>query len=130
MRRDVIENLGLDGTSSDETDTEKIGRMSATVYKVKVLPWRRDMEKMLKTIDQRRFLPNSGYRPQGQGPAFRERRVSTPGASTGRWPESLRAPPGGLPEAYFSTAYLEGLDSDDRDDLLICEENVQWNVLL
>ena len=46
----VLRHLGEDGMSSDESDVE--GELNMTVFQVKMMPWRRNIDGELNIIDK------------------------------------------------------------------------------
>lgn len=54
--KNMLERLGAEGDSSDETEIDET--TLETVYRVKVMFWRRDLSKYLKMIDAQRDDPN------------------------------------------------------------------------
>jgi hypothetical protein len=92
---DVVERLGCDGTSSDESDADQ----GMIVYQVKRLPWRRDIEKELDIIDALRMNEPEAYAPQGSKPLRRIRGAENP--------VSLRKPVEGLPKSFYDADWFK-----------------------
>lgn len=70
----VVEKLGTDGMSSDESSTEGV----ETVYRVKKMAWRREIEASLDIIDRERRLNSDIFPPQGSVPTKRIRGDNNP----------------------------------------------------
>ena len=65
--RQVIQGLGHDGMSSEESDVEDD---MDTILRVKTLPWRRNLEKELTLIDSLRVQDPGNYSRCGSKPAL------------------------------------------------------------
>jgi hypothetical protein len=92
----VIETLGHDGMSSDESSVEDDIDM---VFKVKTMPWRRDIEEELRIIDSERVRDPSIFGKQGSKPVKRRR------ACEGL--VSDREPVEGLPRAFYDDGWFD-----------------------
>jgi hypothetical protein len=95
----VVEKLGEDGMSSDESDTDT--RTGLPIYRVKNMKWRRKMAYELDMVDKLRVQDRDIYSQKGAKPTarFRDDRNS----------ESQRVAPKGLPKRMYSSAWLKGL---------------------
>ncbi|TFK53478.1 hypothetical protein OE88DRAFT_1643222 [Heliocybe sulcata] len=69
--QNLVEELGVDGTSSDDTDTEDTVT-GVKSFRVRRMPWRRDMESEMKLIDSQRFAEGVSDN-RGSAPALRTR---------------------------------------------------------
>ena len=65
---DVLERLGTDGMSSDESGMEEEIEI---IYHTKVMPWRRDLETELRIIDNQRLVDTDIFAPRGSKPVKR-----------------------------------------------------------
>jgi hypothetical protein len=61
----VLQQLGIDGMSSDDTDNVN---PLETVYRVNVLQWQRDVFRELDLMDEKRIADDEIYAPQGAKP--------------------------------------------------------------
>lgn len=109
----LVQHLGVDGTSSDETETED-GR---TIYRAKPLPWRRNIDMELVIIDGLRFSEPDLMSRRGSKPVRRVRE-----GEEGR--ASLRRPLIGLPRALYDEEWLKGQVHAER--LQFSSQPLQW----
>jgi len=65
---DILEWLGADGMSSDESGMEDEIEI---IYHMKVMPWRRDLETELRIIDNQRLVDTDIFAPRGSKPVKR-----------------------------------------------------------
>ena len=116
----VVEKLGEDGMSSDESDTD--ARTGLPIYRVKNMKWRRKMAHELEMVDKLRLQDRHIYSQKGAKPTarFRDDRNS----------ESQRVAPKGLPKRMYSSAWLEGLTPQTRRKLMVSDEDFAWLNLL
>ncbi|KIM85943.1 hypothetical protein PILCRDRAFT_775973 [Piloderma croceum F 1598] len=63
----VLEHLGADGMSSDESSTENF----KTVYRVTNMPWRRALTESMDIVDRQRHKDADIFTPKGSKPAKR-----------------------------------------------------------
>lgn len=112
----LLDLYGAEGMSSDETAVEGM----ETVYRVKILVWRRNIDKYLDCIDDERKLPNQAlFSRSGSKPVKRIRSDDAP--------DSTRDPVPGLPVELYNANWLE--DQDDcyrRLTLCVSREQFQW----
>jgi hypothetical protein len=111
---EMLCTLGHDGMSSDESDA---GDSVDDGYKVKVLSWRRNIDKELEIIDSARKDESSRFAKQGSKPVKRVRGEDCP--------ISTREPVGGLPKAFYDKKWL----SQDRHRELrlgVSKEQLAW----
>jgi hypothetical protein len=101
--------------SSDDTDTGDIG----TIYRVKILVWRRNVDKYVQMIDNERKMSADIFSASG---AKSVTRVRSP-----KNLESVRQPPTELPATLFDPDWLEEVDKDYRRiTLAVSEEEFHW----
>jgi len=114
----VVEKLGEDGVSSDESDTD--ARTGLPIYRVKDMKWRRKMAYELDMVDKLRLQDRDIYiySQKGAKPTarFRDDRNS----------ESQRAAPKGLPKTMYSSTWLKGLTRQACRKLMVSEEDFGW----
>lgn len=112
---DMLEWYGQDGMSSDETEYEGL----EVVYRVKILPWRRDISRYLDIIDEERKLKDQKiYSRAGSKPVKRIRMHDQP--------KSSRNPLKGLPSALYDREWFENLSPHKRTALSISKEQFEW----
>jgi hypothetical protein len=112
---EVLERLGADGMSSEESAVEGL----ETVFRVKILDWRRDMTKELNIIDEQRLLDSDLFSARGSKPGTRVRRSDN--ARSGRDPVPR------LPRCFYDQAWLEQQsDNYRRMTLCISEKQFRW----
>jgi hypothetical protein len=114
----VIERLGVDGMSSDESDVDTDARgREVTVFYTKRMRWRRWIEEELAIIDG----CHSYAKAHGRGSKLVERRRN------GRNAESSRNPMPNLPEAFYDEEWLNSRSSKYRDlTLHVSKDNFEW----
>jgi hypothetical protein len=112
---ELLKRYGSDGMSSDDTDTGDIG----TIYRVKILVWRRNVDKYVQMIDNERKMSADLFAASGAKPVTRVRSPENP--------ESERQPPTELPAALFDPDWLEVVNEDYRRiTLTVSEEEFHW----
>ena len=112
---ELLRRFGSDGMSSDDTDTGNI----ETIYQVKILVWRRNVDKYVQMIDDLRKSSEGIFSASGAKAINHVR-------STGH-PQSDRRPPADLPVALFDPDWLEEVDKDYRQiTLSVSEEDFHW----
>ncbi|KJA15821.1 hypothetical protein HYPSUDRAFT_207558 [Hypholoma sublateritium FD-334 SS-4] len=113
----MLENLGKEGMSSDESAVEKGG---APAYRVKRMPWRRsDADKNLLLIDKQRFSGNGMISKKGNKPATR--------ITAGDPGDSRRPAPPGRFRAIYNEAWLSTLHPVDLQNLRVSEGKFVWH---
>lgn len=101
--------------SSEESATENF----ETVYRVKRLPWRREMSSNLDKLDRVRILDKAIFNRQGHKP---ERRIRSDNN-----PVSARKPKTGLPKVLYNHKWLDAQTEDYREmTLCVSEEGFRW----
>jgi hypothetical protein len=107
---------GAEGMSSDETSAENM----ETIYRVKILVWRRNIDKYLDCIDNERKLPHQElFSRSGSTPTKRVR--SEDGLI------STRDAIPGLPSELYDAKWLEDKDERYRRlTLCVSREQFEW----
>ena len=112
---ELLQRYDSDGMSSDDTDTGDIG----TIYRVKILVWRRNVDKYVQMIDDERKTSADIFSASG---AKSVARVRSPNNS-----KSECQPPTELPPVLFNPDWLEEVDEDYRKLILtVSEEDFPW----
>lgn len=93
----LLEGLGKDGMSSDESDVDPT--TGETTFIVKELPWRVDVKEELDTIDLQRKKNRSARVRRGAQPSKRIRLA--------KGPSSIRPPPMGINRALVEKSWLK-----------------------
>jgi hypothetical protein len=117
--KSVIVELGWDGMSSEESENEDD---IETVYRPKILPWRRDMENELELIDNeyRRLAKTKARR--GPTPAPRRRGAGNT--------ISTRDPVCGLPACLYKESWLAKQSDNYAERILqISLKKFKWKNL-
>jgi hypothetical protein len=116
----ILNSLGPDGMSSEESCTE--GDIE-TIYRVKILAWRRDIEKELTIIDRQRVLDSDIFSPRGSKPVKRLRGTGTHA--------SERDPVVGLPRPFYDDEWYQSKSADYRElTLNVSKEQFKWITVL
>ena len=104
----IIDKLGIDGQSSDETDEDNEG-----VYSVKLLNWRnKQLIKRLNNADEvRRTMNKYGTRRPGTKRRTRKRRSARDARQT------VRPPPTGKPINFYNEDWYMSLTRQQKKDL-------------
>ncbi|KAG1846347.1 hypothetical protein C8R48DRAFT_779577 [Suillus tomentosus] len=105
----IMENLGKDGMSSDESEHED---GDVQVFRRKSMPWRADFSQEMQIIDQQRLTGATIFTPRGSKPAKRLRNVNR---------ESSRVPIEGLPRAFYNPSWL----TDQRPSFTVSNKKFQ-----
>jgi hypothetical protein len=90
----IVENLGKDGMSSDESEHED---GDVQVFRRKSMPWRADFTHEMQIIDQQRLTGAAVFTPRGSKPAKRLRNAKS---------KSSRTAIKGLPRAFYDASWL------------------------
>ncbi|TDL13829.1 hypothetical protein BD410DRAFT_846589 [Rickenella mellea] len=118
---DVVERLGVDGMSEDETDTEKNAKTGGRTYRVTSPRWRSKAPEflaVLKTFDL--LYTSTKYRLEDYKPVQGNwTRMRLDGG--GREPEFTSEVPKGLPRNCYDNAWLAELDEWQLEALGIQE---------
>ena len=93
---DVLEQLGADGMSSDESGIEDEIKI---IYNTKVMPWRKDLETELQIIDDQQLVDMDIFTPRGLKPVKQRR-------GTRNLQTSHRVV-AGLPWTFYDKEWLE-----------------------
>jgi hypothetical protein len=114
----VLRHLKADGMSSEETDNEGV----TVVYRVKVMPWRRQgVVDVMEIIDNHKGAQSLVWTPCGQKPAKRIRNNLTSYVSARRHVSSL-------PRALYDAEWL-GKPSNSVT-VNVSKEDFQWMQVL
>ncbi|PIL27306.1 hypothetical protein GSI_10453 [Ganoderma sinense ZZ0214-1] len=126
----ILEILGKDGMSSDEsTDDEDTHR---PCYRVSLLPWRRNFDKIMEAIDVERLTEQSGYSKRGSIPTTRFRQNRTLAMSEQASATSIcisrRPPVSHLPEVFYDGEWMSERADEYVTGVLLCssEEGFEW----
>lgn len=115
--RQLIKTLGEDGTSSDESEVDE--QTGHTIYRVHKMPWRRNIDFEISTIDKLRFNDKDLFSNKGSKPSPRSR--------NNRNPNSSRMPPKGLPRAVYNCDWIA--NRLDQRKLGISKKPFEWMTL-
>jgi hypothetical protein len=111
----VLKRLGPDGMSSEDTEVESA---LETVYRVRVLEWRRNIDREMTVIDNMRYDNTDIYAPQGSKPGRRVR---------GNGLKSNRDPVCHLPLPLYDQDWYMGVSTDFKDTVLcVSKDQFQW----
>ena len=123
----IIETLGKEGMSSDESASEESTHCSC--YRVSILPWRCDFNGIMDKIDAERWSPRSGYSARGSRPTPRHRQDRVDSLDDADDLVSHRKPISGLPAPFYNEEWLEGCSEDYIEQVLcVSEEPFDWVV--
>ncbi|KAI1783021.1 hypothetical protein LXA43DRAFT_1103097 [Ganoderma leucocontextum] len=128
----IVEILGKDGMSSDESTEEEDTHRSC--YRVSLLPWRREFDAIMEAIDVERFGEQSGYSKRGSVPTTRyrqDRRLAHSGddvpSTATRIRISHRLPVPNLPAAFYDDGWISGRSEEYIDNVLHgSEQGYDW----
>ncbi|KAI0083092.1 hypothetical protein BDY19DRAFT_910854 [Irpex rosettiformis] len=109
----LVTLLGVDGTSSDESDGEDEIYLT---FKKKKMPWRRDVDKEFGFLDIQRLTDRQIWSNSGSKPT---RRVISN-------LESTRAAVRNLPRELYDSRWLSGLTGEQQEALDIAETSFWW----
>jgi hypothetical protein len=126
----LLERLGPEGCSSDETDNSGF----QTVYRVKVMYWRRHMDNYMQMIDDcsvhPEVLAQTGPDPRPRihiNPAHWAQAAQLAASMEGPNPFTRRAPVEGLPRALYNPDYLTEKGEQYATQVLhVSAEQFQW----
>ena len=110
----ILGHLGPDGMSSDESSVEGV----ETVYRVKRLPWRREVAGCMDIIDGQRHKDSDIFATQGTKPIKRVRGTANP--------QSTRAAVRQLPHPFYDDDWFDGLNANRQSTLDISDEAFEW----
>lgn len=112
----LLQWYGAEGMSSDETSVEGM----ETVYRVKILVWRRNIDKYLDYIDCERKLPTQAlFSRSGARPVKRIRAEDNLISSHSAVP--------GLPDELYDAEWLQEQDEHYRKvTLCVSQEQFEW----
>ena len=112
----VLEYLGVDGMSSEESSVEN----NRVVYRVKIMAWRRDITDCLNMIDKQRHLIPGLFSNSGSKGVAKQR---------GGGPVFLvldRAPVLKLPHAFYNDAWFNSIGERRQLTLKVSKERFEW----
>ncbi|KAF9521981.1 hypothetical protein CPB83DRAFT_840836 [Crepidotus variabilis] len=112
----LLQTLGEDGTSSDESDINE--QTCSPVCRVKQMDWRQNVDYELRLIDKQRWVDRDVGSGRGAKPMTRIREDRN-GSS------SCEAPKG-LLRAVYDKDWVEALNSYEIRKLCISEEEFSW----
>jgi hypothetical protein len=110
----VLEHLGAGGMSLDESSAKTF----ETVYRVKSMPWRRDIVEYMDIIDHQCHKDSDIFNLKGSKPIKRVCRMANP---AGR-----REPVHGLPCSFYDDDWFKGLDEYHQSKLQFTNEKFEW----
>jgi hypothetical protein len=110
----VLEYLGPDGMSSDESSMEDF----ETVHRVKNMPWRRDVTNNMDIIDRQRHKDAEIFTAKGSKPTKRIRGTANP--------SSARNPVQGLPHSFYDDDWFNRQDQYHQSKLQSTDEKFDW----
>lgn len=114
---DVLTRLGLAGMSSDESDEDSKGR---PLFHVKVLAWRKDIDKFLDFVDAHRNDPGV-FDPRGSKYCFERKRDKEY--------HSNREPVHCLPRSFYDEAWLTKPGKQEMILMDVSKEHFRWKDL-
>jgi hypothetical protein len=100
----LLQYLGEDGMSSDESDVE--GELDTTVFRVKTMLWRRNIDRELDIIDKQRLKDKDLFSPRGSKPGPRIRHYLNP--------PSDRHHVSNLPREFYDDDWFRALAPNER----------------
>lgn len=113
--RTLLVYLGTDGMSSEDSSIEGLEK----VYRVKILLWRRDIDKYLDLIDNERGIADQKFAEAGSKPIRRIRHVENQ--------VSNRKPAIGLPKGLYNDDWLGDVESDYLElTLNVSGDQFEW----
>lgn len=114
--KSLLDFLGADGMSSDESSgTDRL----ETIFRVKIMVWRRKMEDCMDIIDQQRIVDPEIYAAQGAKPVKRLRGSENP--------SSCRPPVTGLPNSLYNEGWLASKSEHYQQlTLHVSKEQFRW----
>jgi hypothetical protein len=122
----VIQRLGMDGMSSDESGgEEQYG--ADKIYRVKIMVWRRRMEDILTNVDQARRNGCGLFSLRG-APGIKRIRPPVPGSQDHQdWPSTNRDPLPRLPFIFYDDNWFSQVTPEVRQTTLhVSAEEFAW----
>jgi hypothetical protein len=113
---DVLETLGEDGISSDESDIDT--RTGTEVYYSKKMPWRRDVAHEMTIIDRERGKDRQIRSRRGAKEVVR--------VKNGAKGDTRRSAPTGRPKSFYDKEWLRAQSKQNRRALEISGEDFNW----
>ena len=99
----LLRHLSEDGMSSDESDIE--GELDTTVFRVKTMPWRCNIDKELSIIDKQQVKDKDIFSPRGSKPGPRIRHYHNP--------PSDHCHVSNLPREFYDNDWFEEQDPNE-----------------
>jgi hypothetical protein len=116
---DLLDHLGEDGMSSEESDID--ARTGMEFYYVKEMTWRRDVQYEMTVIDNERHKEKQLFTKKGAKPMSRIRN----GAKGG----TRRSAPKGLSKTLYFKDWLAELSAAGQRSLEISDDKFKWMVI-
>jgi hypothetical protein len=116
----LVGHLGADGMSSEESGVEANEEgVPQKVYRVKIMPWRRNIDRELAIIDKARLQDKELYSDAGAKPVPRKRSEQNN--------ESSREPVCDLPRVLYDDSWFDRLNHNFREcTLRVSKKQFQW----
>jgi hypothetical protein len=116
----LIQYLGADGMSSEESGVEVNDEgIAQKVYRVKIMPWRRNINQELAIIDKARLQDKDLYSEAGAKPVPRKRSEQNEASS--------RQPVCDLPRSFYDDSWFDRLNANFRDcTLRVSKKQFHW----
>ena len=116
----LIQYLGVDGMSSEESGVEVNDEgIAQKVYRVKIMPWRRNINQELAIIDKARLQDKDLYSEAGAKPVPRKRSEQNEASS--------RQPVCDLPWSFYDDSWFDRLNTNFRDcTLRVSKKQFHW----
>ncbi|PIL35884.1 hypothetical protein GSI_01544 [Ganoderma sinense ZZ0214-1] len=109
----VLDLLGPDSMSSEDTCDD----LPETVFRVKVLEWRRPMDEHMEIIDKQHVLDRDLFSQQGSRPGKRLRDSTV---------KSTREPVRRLPQQLYNPDWLKAQNAHQVHTLAVSSEKFEW----
>jgi hypothetical protein len=113
---DVLQTLGEDGMSSDESDIDT--RTGTEVYYNKKMPWRRDVAREMKIIDGERSKDRQIKSRRGAKEVVR--------IKNGAKGDTRRSAPKGRPKSFYDKDWLRAQSKKNHRALEISGDHFDW----
>ena len=115
----LVEKLGEDGMSSEESDEDTHGSSIEAVLRPRIMDWQREMGDTLQILDNQRHIDTDIFTPRGAKPVTRIRNP--------RNKRSTRRPVPELPRSLYNDKWLnEQTDDYIERSLKISNETFPW----
>ena len=114
-----METLGKDGMSSDESEDDGEVASMRNEYRVKRMPWRRNITKELQILDGERIQDKMIFHRKGSKPAPRIRSPDAPLSSR----EALAK----LPRSFYDDQWFDSLTRGETRKLAVSSTPFPWH---